>query len=97
MDTYRYVSHDNDIRYAPWPVKGAGAVNMSTDEALITIMSAFGGSLLISLADYLIVRYKRNKAEQAQLNLPKGDPIIIRGPYPPDETDTEEAAPDGIP
>jgi hypothetical protein len=97
MDSYRYVTHDNDIRYAPWPAKGAGAVNMNTDEAAITILSALGGSLLISLADYLVVRYKRHKAEQAQLNLPKGDPIIIRRPYPQDETDEEESAGEAAP
>jgi hypothetical protein len=92
MDTYRYFSHNKDARYAPWPAKGAGAVNMNTDEAVITIMSAIGGSLLISLADYLIVRHKRIKAEKAQRDLPRGDPIIIREPYPQDET-AEEAAP----
>jgi hypothetical protein len=86
MDTSRYFSHDNDSRYAPWPLKGAGAVTMNSDEIVITIMSAVGGSLLISLADYFIVRYKRHKAEEALLKLPKGEPIIIRRPYPQGES-----------
>jgi hypothetical protein len=99
MDTFRYVNHGNDIAYAPWPMKGAGAVNMNTDEAVLTIMGAIGGSLLISLADYLVVRYKRNKAEKALLDLPKGEPIIIRRPYPQDESAVEAVpgAPNGVP
>jgi hypothetical protein len=63
---------------------------MNTSEAVITIMSAVGGSLLISLVDYLIVRYKRNKAEQEQFKLPAGDPIIIRRPYPQAESPAVE-------
>jgi hypothetical protein len=90
MDTFRYINHGNDARYAPWPLKSAGAVGMNTDEVVITIMSAVGGSLLISLADYFIVRYKRNKAEKEQLKLPRGDPIIIRRPYPQAESPAVE-------
>jgi hypothetical protein len=90
MDTFRYINHGNDSRYAPWHLKGAGAVSMNTNEAVITIMSAVGASLLVSLADHLIVRYKRRKAEQEQLQLPKGDPIIIRRPYPQVESPAGE-------
>jgi hypothetical protein len=90
MDTTRYVNHGNDNRYAPWPLKGAGAVSMTSDEVGLTILSAVGGSLLISLADYIIVRYKRYKVEQEQLKLPKGDPIIIRRPYSLSESAVDE-------
>jgi hypothetical protein len=86
MDITRYASHGSDVRYAPWPFKSAGAVAMTTDEHVITLVGAIGGSLLISLADYLIVRYKRHKAEQALLELPTGSPIIIRRTYPQNES-----------
>jgi hypothetical protein len=96
VDTFRYVNHGNDGRYAPWPMKSAGAVSMTTDEAVTTILSAIGGAMLVSLADYLVVRHKRNKAERELLKLPKGDPIIIRRPYPEDENAGKTVI-DGVP
>lgn len=80
MDTTRYFNNGQDIRYAPWPLRPAGGVEMNTDERLITIGAAAAGSVLISLVDYFIVQYKRNKIEKQNQNLPDGSPIIIRRP-----------------
>jgi hypothetical protein len=80
MDLYRSATHGWDRRYAPWPVKPAGSIDMTHDEHLLTLGLAAGGAVLIALTDYAIVRYKRSKAEQRSRELPAGTPIIIRKP-----------------
>ncbi|MDR1248359.1 MAG: hypothetical protein LBK63_03555 [Treponema sp.] len=85
MDLYRSATHDWDSRYYPWPAKGPGAIEMNTDEHLLTLGIAASGSLIFALADHLIVRYKRARAEKQRLDLPEGDVIILRRPWPPEE------------
>jgi hypothetical protein len=105
MDLYRSATHNWDRQYAPWPLKSAGSFEMTDRQHFITLGAAAAGSILISLADYLIVRHKRNKAEaQRALHTPPGDPIIIRRPWPEDEaaspaedSEAEEAGPAGEP
>jgi hypothetical protein len=80
MDLYRSATHGWDRRYAPWPVKPAGSIDMTEDEQILTLSLAAGGAVLIALTDYAIVRYKRSKAEQRSRELPAGTPIIIRKP-----------------
>ena len=82
VETITYINHDWDARYRPWPFKGAGGIAMSRDDRILALEMAAVGSVLISLADFLIVRYKRNQAERAARNLPDGSPIIIRRPWP---------------
>jgi hypothetical protein len=85
MDTYRASQHGWDSRYAPWPFKPAGSIDMSTDEYLLSIGLAAAGSVALSLTDYFIVLAKRRKYEKAQKNLPQGTPII-RNPWPAAES-----------
>ena len=101
VDMYRTATHNWDMRYAPWPVKSAGAVDMTWDQQVFTIGVAAAGSIVIALVDHLIVRYNRNKIAQEIRSMPPGTPIIIRRPmYAADEgspepdvqdTDTETA------
>jgi hypothetical protein len=93
MDLYRSATHDWDSRYYPWPAKGPGAIEMDTDEHLLTLGIAATGALVFSLADHLIFRYKRARAERQRLNLPEGDAIILRRPWPPEEAPAEDAVP----
>lgn len=93
MDLYRSATHDWDRRYAPWPLKTAGSFEMTKQQHFITLGAAAAGAVLISLADYLIVRHKRNKAEQKVLDIPPGDPIIIRRPWPAEEESPQSEAP----
>jgi hypothetical protein len=94
VDTYRAANHDWDSRYLPWPAKAPGAVEMDTDEHLLTLSIAITGSLVIALADHLILQFKRARAEKQRLDLPEGDLIILRKPWPPEEGAVEEAAPE---
>jgi hypothetical protein len=85
MDTYRAATHDWDSRYLPWPAKGPGAIAMDTDEHMMTLGIAISGSLAVALADQLIVQIKRARAAKQRLDLPEGDLIILRKPWPPEE------------
>jgi hypothetical protein len=96
MDTYRYASHGQDIRYAPWPFKPSGAIDMSQDELILTMSIAAAGSVVISCADYFIVKYKRNKQRQEWEKLTGDTPIILRTPHGGGEgVSGEEEAPSG--
>ncbi len=80
MDTYLWGTHNWDTRYAPWPIRGAGAVEMSVDNRLITLGIALGASILIAVADHIIIRVKRSNEAKKAAALPPGDPIITRRP-----------------
>ncbi|MDR2020608.1 MAG: hypothetical protein LBQ14_07585 [Treponema sp.] len=82
MDTFRFANNGANFRYAPWPFKSAGAVDMNSQERTQTIITAAAASVVIALVDYLIVRHKRSKAEEASAGMSPGDPIIIRKPWP---------------
>jgi len=96
IDTYRTATHNWDTRYAPWPMKSAGAVDMTWNEQALTIGVAAGSSVLIAVIDHLIVRHNRNKQIQQIQSLPPGTPIIIRRPMNPDDvlTDASEDSPE---
>jgi hypothetical protein len=95
MDTYRASNHDWDSRYYPWPLKGPGAIEMDRDEHTQTLGIAIAGSLTIALVDHIIVRVKRARAEKQRLDLPEGELIILRKPWPPEETDSGDEPPGG--
>jgi len=84
MDTYRYAGTGwNDTRYAPWPLKSAGAVEMTNKEYETTMIIAASLSAVIAVADLIIVQVKRNKARQYAESLPVGTTIITRRSWPP--------------
>jgi hypothetical protein len=94
MDTIRFAQNGwNDMRYAPWPFKAAGAEEVTRNDQLLTIGIAAGASVLIAVIDHLIVRSQRNKRAQEAINLQPGTPIIIRQPI----TDEEEEADTTLP
>ena len=88
-DTYRFSQHDWDTRYAPWPIKGAGAIEQDTKEKLTVIGIATGLAVSIALIDYGIVRIKRYRAEKQVRSMPEGTPIIIMKPLGESESETE--------
>lgn len=89
------------MRYAPWPLKSAGAVAMTNKEQENTLWLAAGLSLGIAVIDVIIVQIKRNKARQRAESLPAGTIIITRTPWqeesaeiPPEEILPDDAASD---
>jgi len=85
IDTYRWATHGNNMRYAPWPLNSAGTIEKTNDEKFLTLGIAAGGAVIIALIDYGIMRYKRNILEREQGNLPDGTPVIIRRPLNDEE------------
>jgi hypothetical protein len=77
MDMYRYSTHNWNQAYAPWPLKGAGAVGMDYNEIRTMFTIAIGSSLVIALVDHIIVRIKRTKAQKAEA---ASAPVIKREP-----------------
>jgi len=91
-DSYRWANNGNDMRYAPWPFNSAGTVGKTTNEKIITLGIAAGGSILIALVDHGIMRYKRYRVEKERSRLPDGSPVIIRRPLFNTETEAGSSA-----
>ncbi len=51
---YRWISHDTQAEYRPWPFESPARVPYSPDETLLVIVSALSISFLIALADFII-------------------------------------------
>jgi hypothetical protein len=87
IDTYRFLTHNYDTRYAPWPFAPAASIEQTQSEKFRTLGIAAGGAIVIALVDYAIVRYKRSREQVELRDLPDGTPIIIRRPlYEEDDT-----------
>jgi hypothetical protein len=103
MDTQRWASNGMDWseegrRYAPWPLKSAGAVKMTNKEYEMTMAIAAGLSGAIALADFVVVQIQRYSARKRAENLPAGTPIIIKKPWPPvsgNDSESGDALPGG--
>ncbi|MDR0495627.1 MAG: hypothetical protein LBG95_08395 [Treponema sp.] len=95
MDMYRWNDangmdfSEEGRRYAPWPLKSAGAVLMQDKEQETVFIIAGSLSLAIALADQLIVQIKRHNARKRAESLPVGSTIITRKPMS-EETDGEQ-------
>ena len=76
-------------RYAPWPLKSAGAYEMTNREYGNTILLAAGVSVGIAFLDMFIVNAKRNKERRRLESLPSGSYEIDVVPY--GEQEQEEA------
>lgn len=77
-------------RYAPWPFKSAGAVEMTTEEYQRTILMAAGLSVTVALVDLLIVNIKRSNERRRIEGRPVGSVVIERIPLTPEESDEPE-------
>ena len=87
----------SDRRYAPWPLKEAGAVEMTKDEYGRVLLQAAGVAAMIACTDLVITLIKRNKERKRIESKPKSSAIIEIKPYgvPPD--DSPGGAPSGVP
>jgi hypothetical protein len=78
---------DEGRRYAPWPLKSAGAVEMTNDEFVQTIYIAAGVSLGLALIDLAIVNIKRAIERRRMESIPSGSYEINVTPYGTQEAD----------
>jgi len=63
-------------RYAPWPLKAAGAIEMTKEEFERTLIIAASISLSVALADFVIVKLKKMKERRRIESIPAGSAII---------------------
>ena len=84
MDMYRWSQangmdfSDAGRRYAPWPLKSAGAPAMKSSEMELTITIAASLSIAVAVADQIIMQVKRNRAQRRAEALPVGIINITR-------------------
>ena len=71
----------NDRRYAPWPMKSAGAVDMTAEEYGRTIFFAAGLSIVFALTDFIIVKIRQSSERRRIESRPSGSFNINRGSY----------------
>jgi len=86
-DANNFDFSDEGRRYAPWPLKSAGAVEMTNDEFLQTIYIAAGVSLGLALIDLVIVNIKRAVERRRMESIPSGSYEINVTPYGTQEAD----------
>jgi hypothetical protein len=91
MDTRRWIDQngmdfsDDGRRYAPWPLKSAGAIDMSNKEHETTLLIAAGISVALAFADLVIVQIKRQKERRRVERMPTGSVIIEKSPWPEED------------
>ncbi|MDR2782929.1 MAG: hypothetical protein LBB48_03660 [Treponema sp.] len=93
-DSIRWAGFGGNMKYAPWPLKGAGAYDPTTEEKMRSIGIAAGISLFVALADFVIIQIKRHNEKQKSIRTPDNQPVIIRqplqtSPAPQNETDED--------
>jgi len=74
-------------RYAPWPLKSAGAVEMTNDEFTRTLYIAAGVSVGLALIDLIVVNIKRAVERRRMESIPSGSYEIVKTPYGTQEAD----------
>jgi len=86
----------SDRRYAPWPLKSAGAVEMTKDEYGRVLLQAAGVAAMIACTDLVIVLIKRNKERKRIESRPRSAATVDINPYgePPDDTSHGDAPED---
>jgi len=89
IDSYRWATHDWDQRYAPWPLKPAGAIEMDESQRFLALGIGIGASLIIATVDYFIHTYKRQRQE-VELRVPPPDITIEQEPWPPAQGQKEQ-------
>jgi len=75
-------------RYAPWPFKSAGAIELTSKEFRNTIFFAIGLSAALAFTDLFIVKMKRKKAAMIKPP-PAGSYTIKKKPYEDDASEEE--------
>ena len=108
-NTIRWGQHANfsfseeGRRYAPWPLKSAGAEPMERGEQFRTIMIAAGVSVAVAAIDIIVVTVKRKKEKRRLENLQistysiekiQTNPVVEEDETA--DTDENEITPDGV-
>jgi hypothetical protein len=97
MDMYRWNENngmdfsDAGRRYAPWPLKSAGAIAMESGEIEKTLIIAASLCVTVAFTDLIITQIKRAKAKKRAEALPHNATTINRRPLHEEEADATQA------
>jgi len=98
MDMYRWNDangmnfSDEGRRYAPWPLKSAGAIVMESKEQETVFVIAASLSVAVAMADQVIIQIKRYRDRKRAEALPVGTTIITRKPWPEEMSEAQDSA-----
>jgi len=84
-------------QYAPWPLKSAGAIEMTKGEYEKVLLQAAGVAAAVACTDLVIVLIKRNKERKRTESKPRSTAVIDIKPYgdpPEDKTSADEKSED---
>jgi hypothetical protein len=96
MDMYRWNNangmdfSDAGRKYAPWPLKSAGAFTMESQEMEQTLIIAASLCVSVAVADLIITLIKRHKAQKRAEALPHNATTINRSPLYEETPDEPE-------
>jgi hypothetical protein len=96
MDMYRWYNangmdfSESGRRYAPWPLKSAGAYAMEPKEIETTLIIAASLCVTVALTDLVITLIKRSKARKRTEALPHNATTINRKPLYEEEPQIQE-------
>jgi hypothetical protein len=102
MDMYRWNKEngmdfsDNGRKYAPWPLKAAGAIAMEYQDMEKTLMIAAGICVTVAVTDLIITQIKRHKARKRIEAMPHNATTINKrllqedAPTPQEEAQAHE-------
>ncbi|MDR2516306.1 MAG: hypothetical protein LBC88_02860 [Spirochaetaceae bacterium] len=82
----------NNRRYAPWPVKPAGAERLSNDEFLAVIGAAAGTAVIIAVVDHILIRVRRSREARTAARRPPGEVQVETSPWPPESQEEQSGA-----
>jgi hypothetical protein len=93
IDGWRFSQNSWDRRYAPWPLKTAGAVEMDENQRIAAFAAGCAGAATVALVDWILVSKRRARSERAEREKPKSVLTMKRSPWPPAELPPVDAAP----
>lgn len=82
-----------DIAYAPWPVKSATSYVTSSDEKALILISAVTLSLLVGLADFIILKVQERAELRRRVTI-ESRPSLPESEEPPVQRETDTGGPD---
>jgi len=83
VDSWRFAQNGWDFKYAPWPLKPAGAIEMDQDQRIGAFSAGLAAAAVLAVVDYFIVRHRRATAATAADAVLTVAPPIQREPWPP--------------
>jgi hypothetical protein len=81
VDAYRYAEKGWDQRYAPWPLKPAGAIEMEENLRIASFAAGVGGAVIVAVVDYFLVKTKRDRNQKELESHGANEPTIIYEPW----------------